>query len=179
MTVVLETVPTSGAPQVEIWRRGNATPHRFTQQFSLSGDADCMKKAFMDELPVRLFGRTLFLACGETNIISTQRDSDELTDPFRFMEWLDRAAPHVILNPSHDYMVRPEMKTKRALFSGRGRVVLSVWNRGYMQSEACDPWLAFFDGNDVTGVIVEVPMPSTPEVRVGVFDVSKVPASAR
>jgi hypothetical protein len=125
-TLFLEVADEKEVFHVEVWRKGHAMPHRFTQRFSRSADSPSEKRAFMDELPSRTFGATLFLTCGEANIISTRRNSTNLTDPLGFMAWLERASPRLILNPSHDYMRRPEMKTKRALFSNGGRSVLSV-----------------------------------------------------
>jgi hypothetical protein len=169
-TVFLEVADLSGVFRVEVWRKGRETPHRFRQRFSTSAASATDKRTFMDGLPARSFKSTLFLTCGEANIISTQRDSPALTDPFGFMKWLAAADPKVILNPSHDYMRRPEMKVKRALYSKGGRVVLSVWNRGNKPPEAAEPWQAFVDGREVSDQIREVPFPKTKEVRIGVFD---------
>ena len=87
------------------------------------------------------------------------------------MDWLSRAHAKLILNPSHDYMRRPEMKKKRALFSQGSRVVLSVWNRGNKPPEARAPWQAFADGKEISAWIREVCFPKTKEIRIGVFDV--------
>ena len=42
---------------------------------------------------------------------------------------------NIILNPIHDYMLRPEMKLKREYLSRSERWVISVWNKG-KKSEA-------------------------------------------
>jgi hypothetical protein len=178
-TVFLEVADLGGVFRVEVWRKGRATPHRFRQRFSTSAASAADKQAFMNGLPARTFKPTLFLTCGEANIISTQRDSPALTDPFGFMKWLDAADPKVILNPSHDYMRRPEMKAKRALYSKGGRVVLSVWNRGNKPPEAAAPWQAFVDGREVSSQIREVPFPKTKEVRLGVFDLGPYCTSSK
>jgi hypothetical protein len=172
-TIFLEAADAGGVFRVEVWRRGSSTPHRFMQRFSTSSASAASKRAFMNGLSSRTFGSTLFLVCGEANIISTQRDSSGLRDPFGFMKWLTSAGPKLILNPSHDYMRRPEMKMKRTLYSKGGRTVLSVWNRGNKWPEASKPWQAFVDGNEVTDQIreIEVPFLKAGEIRVGVVDV--------
>jgi hypothetical protein len=154
--------------RIEVWRRG-ATPHRFRQRFTRSTSPASSKQAFMDGLPARTFGSTLMMACGETNIVSTRRDSDEIVDPFGFTGWLKKNRPRLILNPSHSYMRRPEMTAKRALYSKR-RALLTVWNRGAQPPESQVPWRAFVDGKEHTDQIVEVPFAGTREIRIGVFE---------
>ncbi len=170
-TVFLEVSDIREEFYVEVWRKGLETPHRFRQQFSKSKDILAMKQAFMDGLAARNFKSILFLTCGEANIIQTHRDSSDITDRFRFMNWLAANDPKVIMNPSHDYMTRPEMKAKRALYSRNGRVVLSVWNRGNKLKEGALPWQAFVNGIEVTDQIREVHFLKTKEVRIGVFDI--------
>ena len=111
-------------------RCGAGEPRRtaFRQRFTRSTSPASSKQAFMDGLPARPLGSTL-MACGETNIVSTRRDSDEIVDPFGFMGWLRKIRPRLILNPSHSYMRRHEMTAKRALYS-EGCTLLTVWNRG-------------------------------------------------
>jgi hypothetical protein len=178
-TIFLEATDLNGKSRIEVWQKGCPAPHCFEQCFSRSRARVADKQAFMDGLPARKFGSTLFLACGEANIISTQRNSSSLTDPFGFMTWLADANPEVIINPSHDYMQRPEMKTKRALYSRGGRTVLSVWNRGHKRSEAADPWQAYVDGKEVSKEIREVSFPKTVEIRLGVFDIPAPAARTR
>lgn len=170
-TIFLETADANGEFRVEVWRKGSSTPHRFAQRLRTSTESAEKKSAVMNGLSSRTFGSTLFLVCGEANITSTQRDSAALTDPFGFMKWLATADPKLILNPSHDYMRRPEMKTKRSRYSRGGRTVLSVWNRGNKWPEASEPWQAFVDGKEVTDQVREVAFPKTTEIRVGVVDV--------
>ena len=170
-TIFLETAGANGEFRVEVWRKGSSTPHRFAQRLRTSTEGVEEKRALMNGLPSRIFGSTLFLVCGEANIVSTQRNSSALTDPFGFMKWLATADPKLILNPTHDYMRRPEMKRKRAVYSRGGRTVLSVWNRGYKPPEASKPWQAFVDGKEVTDRDREAPFPRTTEIRVGVVDV--------
>jgi hypothetical protein len=166
-TVVLEVLDGEDG-WIEVWRRG-AAPHRFRQRFTRSGSPPSCKQAFMDGLPARRFGSTLMMACGETNIVSTRRGSDKIRDPFDFMGWLEQNQPRLILNPSHSYMRRHEMTTKRALYS-EGRTLLTVWNRGAKPPESRRPWQAFVDGEDRTDEIDEVAFAGTDEIRIGVFE---------
>lgn len=167
-TAVLEVIDGNDA-QIEVWRRRRSAPHRFRQRFTRSTSPTSSKLAFMDGLPARTFGSTLLMACGETNIVSTRRHSDEIVDPFDFSGWLKKNRPRLVLNPSHSYMRRHEMATKRALYS-KGRTLLAVWNRGVQAPEARLPWRAFVDGKDLTAEIMEVPFARTAEVRIGVFE---------
>jgi hypothetical protein len=148
--------------RIEVWRRGTA-PHRFRQRFTRSKSPQSSKQAFMEGLPGRTFGSTLIMACGETNIVSTCRHSDEIVDPFGFTGWLKKNRPRLILNPSHSYMRRHEMYSK-------GRTFLTVWNRGEQQAESRLPWQAFVDGKDHTDQIGEVTFSGTREIRIGVFE---------
>jgi hypothetical protein len=166
-TAVLEVLDGKDA-RIEVWRRG-AAPHSFQQRFTRSSSSPSSKQAFMDGLPARTFGSTLMMACGETNIVSTRRDSDEIVDPFDFRGWLKKKRPRLILNPSHSYMRRHEMATKRALYS-KGRTLLTVWNRGEKPPESQLPWQAFVDGKERTDDIHEVEFPKTNEIRIGVFE---------
>ena len=166
-TAILEVFDDEDA-RIEVWHRG-APPHRFRQRFTRSTSPMSSKQAFMDGLPARTLGSTLLMACGEANIVSTRRDSDEIVDPFGFTDWLQQAQPRLILNPSHSYMRRYEMTTKRTLYS-EGRTLLTVWNRGEKPPEPEQPWRAFVDGEDRTGDIREIEFTKTGEIRVGVFD---------
>jgi hypothetical protein len=87
-TAVLEVLDGKDA-RLEVWSRG-AAPHRFHQRFTRSTSPASSKQAFMDGLPARTFGSTLMMACGETNIVSTRRDSDEIVNPFGFTSWLKK-----------------------------------------------------------------------------------------
>ncbi|HWO21618.1 MAG TPA: hypothetical protein VNO30_22770 [Kofleriaceae bacterium] len=166
-TAILEVFDDEDS-RIEVWRRG-APPHRFRQRFTRSTSPTSSKQAFMDGLPARRFGSTLMMACGEANIVSTRRDSDEIVDPFGFTDWLQQTRPRLILNPSHSYMRRYEMTTKRALYS-EGRTLLTVWNRGEKPPEPGLPWRAFVDSEDRTSEIHEIELAKTGEIRVGVFE---------
>jgi len=124
-------------------------------------------RTLIEGLPARSFGSTMFLACGEANIISTQRGSTATVDDFGFMAQLPGRS--LILNPSHTYMVRHEMKEKRRRYSEAGRVVLSVWNPGYQLHEPDVPWQAFADGREITERISRIAFAQR-SIQVGVFD---------
>lgn len=164
---ILEVLDVDGA-RIEVWRRG-APQHRFRQRFTRSSSPTSSKQAFMEGLPARTFGSTLIVACGETNIVSTRRDSVEIVDPFDFRGWLKEKRPLLVLNPSHSYMRRHEMKTKRALYS-KGRTLLAVWNRGEKPPESAVPWGAFVNGKECTDQIEPIPFAKTDEIRIGVFE---------
>jgi hypothetical protein len=158
-SVVLEVTEPSGNAVVEVWRQGVRTPHRFRQRLVRSQDSDWNKRLLMRGL-----------ACGEANIISTQRDSSATVDRFGFLSRL--SGQRLVLNPSHTYMVRPEMKEKRRRFSENGRVVLAVWNPGHQIREASVPWQAFVDGREATELIAPIDFVQ-PLVQVGVFDLGE------
>lgn len=168
-TIFLEVLHPGGDAVIEVWRKAAPTPHRFRQRLVGSQDRVASKRALIDGLPARSFGSTMFLACGEANIISTQRGSMVTVDDFGFMGHLSGRT--LILNPSHTYMVRHEMKEKRRRYSEDGRVVLSVWNPGYQLHESDAPWQAFADGKEVTEQIARVAFAQR-SIHLGVFDLS-------
>lgn len=164
-SVVLEVTERSGNAVVEVWRQGVRAPHRFRQRLARSQDSDWNKRLLMRGLAARTFGATVVLACGEANIISTQRDSAATVDRFSFLSRL--SGRRLVLNPSHTYMLRPEMKEKRRRFSEDGRVVLAVWNPGHQIREASVPWQAFVDGREATELITPIDFVQ-PLIQVGV-----------
>ncbi len=170
-TVVLEVTEPDGSAVVEVWRQGVRVPHRFRQRLAKAQDSDSNKRAFMRGLPARTFGPTMVLACGETNIISTQRESPDVIDRFGFLPRL--AGRRLILNPSHTYMTRPEMKEKRRRCSEDGRVVISVWNPGHHAREAKLPWQLFIDGHEASELIVPIAFVE-PSIHIGVYGLGSV-----
>lgn len=170
-TVFLEVTEPSGSAVVEVWRRGVRTPHRFRQRLVRSQDSDWSKRAFMRGLAARTFGPTMFLACGEANIISTQRAPSDTIDRYGFLPTL--AGRRLILNSSHTYTVRPEMKEKRRRYSEDGRVVLSVWNPGHLAREAKLPWQAFVDGEEASDMIEPIAF-AEPLIRIGAYGLGSV-----
>ena len=166
-TIIVEVADPDRGATIEVWRRAVPTPHRFRQQLVTSQDPVGNKRALIRGLPARTLGSTLVLACGEVNIVSTQRGSTATLDPFEFMPRL--AGRRLILNPAHTYMIRHEMREKRRRYSQEGRVVLSVWNPGYAASDAEVPWQAFVNGEEVTGRVARVRF-SDPLIEIGAFD---------
>jgi hypothetical protein len=168
-TIFLEMLYPGGDAVIEVWRKATSTPHRFRQRLVGAQDRVASKRALIDGLPARTFGSTMFLACGEANIIATQRGSAATVDDFGFMAHLLGGA--LILNPLHTYMVRHEMKEKRRRYSEDGRVVLSVWNPGYQQHEPEVPWQAFANGREITDRISRVAFAHR-SIHLGVFELS-------
>jgi hypothetical protein len=170
-TVVLEVTEPDGSAVVEVWRQGVRTPHRFRQRLARSQDSDWHKRALMCSLPARSFGPTMLLACGEANIISIQRESSVTVDRFGFLPTL--AGRRLILNPSHTYMARPEMKEKRRRYSEDGRVVVSVWNPGHQAREPRWPWQAFAHGVEASDLIKPIAF-AEPSIHIGVYGLGTV-----
>lgn len=107
------------------------------------------------------------LACGEANIVSTQRGSSDITDPMGFMANLDDK--RLILNPTHTRMKRWEMARKRQQFSIGGRTVVSVWNPDNKDPRTALPWQAYRNGAAISDRIEQVPMPSH-SIYMGVLE---------
>jgi len=170
-TVILEVTEPDGSAVVEVWRQGVRIPHRFRQRLVKSQDGDANKRALMRGLAARTFGPTMFLACAEANIISIQRDSWATIDRFGFLPKL--AGRRLILNPSHTYMARPEMKEKRRRYSEDGRVVVSVWNPGHHAREAKLPWQVFIDGHEASELIAPIAF-AEPSIHIGVYGLGSV-----
>jgi hypothetical protein len=170
-TVFLEVTEPNGSAVVEVWRRGMRTPHRFRQRLARSQDSDWSKHALMSGLAARTFGPTMFLACGEVNIISTQRESAATVDRFGFLPRL--AGRRLILNSLHTYMARPEMKEKRRRYSEDDRVVLSVWNPGHQARETRLPWQAFVDGIEASDLIEPIAF-TEPLIHIGAYGLGSV-----
>ncbi|QDU97132.1 hypothetical protein [Lignipirellula cremea] len=170
--VILEAFDGEAYGPAEVWFRRHPSPMIAVQQFAASGESDRVKRQFMSDLPRRCFDRSLLMLCGESNIASTMRGTDEFYDPFYFNDWLDEKKVDVIWNPIHDYMRRYEMRRKRAYYSRNGRWVVSVWNQG-TPGESHLPWTVYFDGEELTSHVDELPSPvaSRPDIRIGIVDV--------
>jgi hypothetical protein len=174
--IILEVYdPPESYDHVEVWQRGKQEPTLAYQRFATSSDNASRKEAFVDELDRRRIGDALLMICGETNIASLVRGSDEFYDSYRFNEYLGRTGVRLILNPIHDYMRRYEMKEKRRYYSRDGRTVISVWNRGRGQ-EAHLPWTVFHDGIERKEAVQEIPTPFSdrPDIRIGIVDLSVI-----
>ncbi len=169
--VLLET-RRSKADIAEVHFRGLEEPAVLYQRFATSQSVVGEKKRFVEELPTRTFGQGLVMLCGESNIIRTKRDCEELDDRFDFLSYLDQAEIRLVLNPIHTYMQRYEMRLKRLAYSQNGRTVLAVWNRGESErGESQLPWAAYCDGEEVTHQIREITDgEELVGVRIGIFD---------
>jgi hypothetical protein len=167
--------PPESYDHVEIWLRGKREPMVAYQRFATSSSPGRSKQEFMDDLQGRRIGDALLVICGETNIGSLVRGSDEFSDPFRFDERLQAMEVRLILNPIHDYMRRYEMREKRRHYSLGGRTVISVWNQGRGQ-ESRLPWTVFRDGVERTEEVREVhnPFSDRPDIRIGIIDLSSL-----
>lgn len=158
---------------VEVWSRGSQQPKIVKQRFSTSSASTTDKQQFLDDIPNRNVGSALLMVCGETNIASLVRGSDEFYDPFGFAARLADSGTRLILNPIHDYMRRYEMREKRAFYSRNGRTVVSVWNQG-KKAETAVPWTVFHDGEELTDQVqeLETRFDDRPDIRIGVFEMA-------
>jgi hypothetical protein len=160
---------------VEVWFRGQQAPLLAQQRFATSSSPDASKQAFMSDLPARRVTNALLVICGETNIASTLRGSDDFSDPHGFADRLREMNVGLILNPIHDYMTRHEMRKKRCHYSLGGRTVISVWNQG-RGKESYIPWTVFHDGAERTDAVRELarPFSDRPDIRVAILDLSSL-----
>lgn len=160
---------------VEVWLRGQESPMVAKQRFATSTSPGPSKQAFLDDLEQRKIADALLVLCGETNIVSLVRGSDEFYDPYNFVDRLGKMNARLILNPIHDYMRRYEMREKRRHYSLGGRTVISVWNQG-KKSESHFPWTIFQNGEEKTNCVRELPrpFPDRLDIRIGVVDLSSL-----
>ena len=176
--VVIETgEPISVIGPVETWVRSQQQPTTSTQRFGRSAEPPGKKQLLIDELPDRQIGRNgLLLLCGESNVVTMNRGTGEMRDPFGINKRLKRLGIEVILNGLHSYMRRHEMQKKRAYLSRQGRTVLSVWPQGRWDNEARLPWTVWHDGQNRTDAVREVlpPFRDRPDIRIGVVDLSEL-----
>lgn len=175
--VILEVFePPDRFDHVEVWCRGHEAPLVATQRFAMSTSPGFQKQAFIDDLTRRRLGDALLVLCGETNIASLVRGSDEVYDPYDFAGRLEAMGVRLVLNPIHDYMRRYEMREKRRYYSNDGRTVVSVWNQG-KGKEAHLPWTVFHDGEEHTAAVRELdtPFADRPDIRIGVLDMAALP----
>ena len=158
---------------VEAWQRDEKAPLIAKQRFATSSSSGTDKQMFLDDLPHRQFQKALLVICGETNIASLVRGSDEFYDPYSFAELLKEMKVQLVFNPVHDYMRRHEMRAKRRYYSAGGRTVISVWNQG-KGKEAYLPWTVFHDGDERTEKVIEprTPFIDRPDIRIGIFDLA-------
>lgn len=172
---------TSEGPEnmvTQAWLRGHAQPFPMQQRFGKSGSSMAHKQRFVDDLPSRRFGNVLFILCGESNIVRTNRDNEKIEDPYNINCRLRSQGISVVLNPVHDYIRRFEIKEKRRYLSQGGRTVMSVWNLGKGR-EPKNPWAVFHDQHDRTDEVEPI-NPSKygakvrDDVRIGIVDMAKL-----
>lgn len=162
----------------QAWLRDHEQPFSMQQRFGTSGSSMAAKECFVEDLPSRRFGNVLFILCGETNIVRTNREDDEIEDDSGIDKHLKSEKISVVLNPIHDYMRRPEMNKKRRYLSKGGRTALSVWNLGKGREPKL-PWTFFHNGHDRTDE-VELVDSSTyggkvrEDVRIGIVDLARL-----
>lgn len=129
----------------------------------------------------RVSGNYALMLCGEINVLKCVDKCAQIIDPHD----IKRRCLHpgtVILNPSHDRMVRFEMNEKRKDFSRSGRRLVSVWNEGKVSNkqgskprrlDAKFPWVAFEDNLEITEQITPLDLPPevNGDVRLAVLEV--------
>jgi len=173
--VVLGVADGSKGEILHVWVRSNSVPVQVEQTFSRSSDKAGLKEAFVQDLSTRIWGDTVLIVCGESNILSIPRGTQSAKDPHHVLAVLDQRGVRIILNPIHTYMRRFEMPLKRRALS-RGRLVVSVWNRGFANnSEARIPWQAFLNRENVSARIRELGSGRDQKfgVRLGILDVPR------
>ena len=126
---------------------------RLTQKFARANELTKKRiEDFRKEVKEkRIFGNFTVLLCGETNIVKYNKDYKKIGDPNNYLPLLNDEIK-VILNPIHDRMIRPEMKSKREYLSKNQRLVVSVWNKGRSDKNGkvkiykTPDWTVFYNG---------------------------------
>ena len=173
-TVILGVIPQPWKNErVFVLNQEGQTHSELAQCFSRSNSPTAKRRAFIEEIDARCFGKTLVLLCGESNIIQTMRGTKKIRDDFKFQPLLKKRDVEVILNPLHTYMRRYEMPLKRRALSAGGRSMISAWNAGDSNAEAADPWQHWHDRSDRSHLIQELPepVPHVPGIRIGIAEV--------
>jgi hypothetical protein len=162
--------------------RGRLTHKQFVRHFAMSTESRAQKEKLIQEFMRRnrhITKSEALVICGESNCIRTMRSDSScrgdrpIVDELGFLKLLRGTATHVVLNPWHTYCRRPEANWKRAALSRNKRFALSVWNRwkAEIKGEARTPWVAFYDGKNVSEAIreIEAPVIGRPDIRIGVI----------
>lgn len=169
---------------VEVFtRNGGRLMHRqFVRHFATSTEGRKQKEKLIREFRQRnrhIKKSEALVICGESNCIRTMRSDQScfgnrpINDELGFLKLLRSTGVNVVLNPWHTYCRRPEANWKRAALSRNKRFTLSVWNKwkSEIKGEARTPWVAFYDGKNVTEAIreIEAPVIGRPDIRIGVI----------
>lgn len=156
---------------VEVWLKDEEHPLLLEQYFAKSSDPYEQKRDFIRDIRKRIFGNSIIVICGESNIVNYAPKERSFKDPFNFSGVLKSYGVKFVFNPLHDYMTRYEMKKKRGYYSRDKRAVITVWNQGKRKGEAAIPWTLFYNGEDLTGKVQEIspPIETRPDIRIGIM----------
>lgn len=129
--------------------------YKIAQKFgTLKGYNSEIKTYAKTEMPKRILGNCCVLLCGEINGVKYSRADKNIHDSFGLRQSIPQDCP-IILNPSHDRMIRFEMNIKRKFLSENNRWVISVWNKGKIfgdkgTRDGLKPaWSVWNDGNHI------------------------------
>lgn len=117
----------------------------------------------------RLLGNCCLIICGESNGVKYSPDRQCIEDSFGLRSAIP-ASVTIVLNPIHDRMTRFEMMRKRRFLSENHRWVISVWNKGRINSrgqirDGSDPaWTVFHNGKPVN--VPAIPNPWDVEMGI-------------
>lgn len=158
---------------VEIWLADDQKPLVVEQYFAKSSESYRLKRDFVNDVKTRVFGNSILVICGESNIVSYVPNDGSFKDPFEFNQILKKQKVKFVFNPLHDYMTRYEMKKKRGYLSENRRAVITVWNKGKKKGEALIPWTFFYNDQDMTEKVqeLETPIKGRPDIRIGIIPV--------
>jgi len=154
---------------LEVWLREEEKPRIMCQCFAKSSEPYDNKRDFINNIPTRVIGNSLVAICGESNIANYMPSTGNFRDEFNFNGILESRGIRVVINPVHDYMTRYEMKKKRAYYSRKQRMVITVWNMG-RGKESAIPWTVFYNEKDITEQVREVSpqINDRSDVRIGI-----------
>jgi hypothetical protein len=148
--------------------------YTYQQKFgSLSAISNEEMRSFVEnEVPLRIFGNSISLICGETNGVKYSKKEREVEDTYSLRKAIP-ADVKIILNPIHDKMTRFEMKLKRIFLSQNNRWIISVWNKGKkdkngtVKDGANPAWTVYHNGAEVT----ITPIENNLNYEIGIVDI--------
>ena len=147
--------------------------YRLEQKFGTLKD---MKKGEINdfvtkEMPKRFLGNCCVLLCGEINGVKYSMEDKQVNDEFGLRKSIPNKVK-IILNPTHDRMIRHEMPCKKKFLSENGPWVISVWNKGKVykdgkvRKEPNPAWSVFYDGKEKAVDLIQNEF----GVEIGIFD---------